>query len=279
MASPGSFIRSAAQATSSAYRRLPIRWRLAGGSALLTLVILLGFATIVGVLTTRQINSDFNRQITEAATELQASVRPRQVLDQNGFLHYSFDRLDKNSPDLDDYVAGQSSAVIRLVSGDGEVFMQTEGAPFLPPPLERIQEFRDWRIESRPVELEPARRLLRPVRAQAVGHRGDHQPRTRVPRARRARRRGARPARRARHGDARDGPDHAAHRRGERDRAHPRPVRADPASGVARRGLRAGADARAHAPGARRGARARRRRRWRASASSSRTRRTSCARR
>ena len=66
MASLGSYTRSAAQATSSAYRRLPIRWRLAGGSALLTLVILLGFAVIVGVLTTRRIESDFNRQIADA---------------------------------------------------------------------------------------------------------------------------------------------------------------------------------------------------------------------
>jgi cell wall-associated NlpC family hydrolase len=41
VASLGSSIRSAARATSSAYRRLPIRWRLAGGSAVLTLVILL----------------------------------------------------------------------------------------------------------------------------------------------------------------------------------------------------------------------------------------------
>ena len=31
-------------------RHLPIRWRLAGGSAVLTLVILLGFAVAVGVL-------------------------------------------------------------------------------------------------------------------------------------------------------------------------------------------------------------------------------------
>ena len=49
MASLGSSIRSAARATSSAYRRLPIRWRLAGGSAVLTLVILMAFAAIVGV--------------------------------------------------------------------------------------------------------------------------------------------------------------------------------------------------------------------------------------
>ena len=57
MASLGSYIRSAARATFSAYRSVPIRWRLAGGSAALTLVILAGFATIVGTLTNRQVRS------------------------------------------------------------------------------------------------------------------------------------------------------------------------------------------------------------------------------
>ncbi len=70
MANLGSFIRSAARATSSAYKRLPIRWRLAGGSAALTLVILCGFAAIVGVLTTRRIQSDFNQQVADAADQL-----------------------------------------------------------------------------------------------------------------------------------------------------------------------------------------------------------------
>ena len=63
MASPVSSTRSAARATYSAYKRQPIRWRLAGGSAALTLVILLGFAVIVGTLTTRAIYKDFNRQV------------------------------------------------------------------------------------------------------------------------------------------------------------------------------------------------------------------------
>ena len=63
MASLASSIRSAARATSSAYRRLPIRWRIAGGSAALTLVILCGFAVVVGVLTERRIEDDFNRQV------------------------------------------------------------------------------------------------------------------------------------------------------------------------------------------------------------------------
>jgi two-component system, OmpR family, sensor kinase len=149
MASPGSFIRSAARATSSAYKRLPIRWRLAGGSALLTLVILLGFATIVGVLTTRQIKSDFNRQVAEAATDLQSSVRPRAVLDENGFVQ----RYEFRGPDLDSYARSQKSAVIRIVTADGDVLKQTADAPYLPPPRERTQEFNGYRIESRPVEL------------------------------------------------------------------------------------------------------------------------------
>ena len=84
MASPGSFIRSAAQGTSSAYKRLPIRWRLAGGSAVLTLVILCGFAAIVGVLTTQQIESDFNRQVAGAADELQRSIEAELVIDSTG---------------------------------------------------------------------------------------------------------------------------------------------------------------------------------------------------
>ena len=83
MANPGSFIRSAAQATSSAYKRLPIRWRLAGGSAALTLVILLGFAMIVGVLTTRRIQSDFNQQVAEAADQL-AKQTDLRVVSRNG---------------------------------------------------------------------------------------------------------------------------------------------------------------------------------------------------
>ena len=64
MASLGSSTRSAARDTSSAYSRLPIRWRLAGGSAALTLVILCGFAAIVGVLTTRQIQQEFSRRVS-----------------------------------------------------------------------------------------------------------------------------------------------------------------------------------------------------------------------
>jgi signal transduction histidine kinase len=74
VASLGSYIRSAARATFSAYRSLPIRWRLAGGSAALTFVILAGFAAIVGVLTTRQVRGQFNDEVRSAADQLERQL-------------------------------------------------------------------------------------------------------------------------------------------------------------------------------------------------------------
>ena len=146
MASPGSFIRSAARATSSAYRRLPIRWRLAGGSALLTLVILLGFAAIVGVLTTRSLRSDFNRETAAAADELKKSIKLRLVDEQGQYTV----RLDKDSPDLDDYAASQN-AVIRVVFSTGQVIARTTNAPYLPPPRTDTEDYAGYRIESRSI--------------------------------------------------------------------------------------------------------------------------------
>src|SRR5918996_700415 len=99
-----SSIRSAARATSSAYKRLPIRWRLAGGSAALTLVILCGFAVIVGVLTTRQIHEDFHRQVAASADKLQREAQLE--------LHYRNDstavvRSRPGSIDLEDFDSSQ----------------------------------------------------------------------------------------------------------------------------------------------------------------------------
>src|SRR5947209_7653746 len=66
----GSYIRSAARATFSAYRTIPIRWRLAGGSAALTFVILACFAAIVGVLTSRQVHSQATDEVRAAVSQL-----------------------------------------------------------------------------------------------------------------------------------------------------------------------------------------------------------------
>ncbi|MBV9413561.1 MAG: HAMP domain-containing histidine kinase [Solirubrobacterales bacterium] len=76
MASLGSYTRSAARATFSAYRRVPIKWRLAGGSAMLTCVLLASFAAIVGVLTDRQLRGQFNDEVHSNSDQLAQKLRP-----------------------------------------------------------------------------------------------------------------------------------------------------------------------------------------------------------
>src|SRR2546423_10803056 len=142
MASLGSSIRSAARATSSAYRRLPIRWRLAGGSAVLTLVILMGFAAVVGVATTRRIRTDFNTQVRSAADDLagQIVVRPGRNPQCAG-------------PNLDVY-GGAENAKIRVVTLAGDTICQTKGAPDLGfPRPNRGVDANGYRVEAHPIVI------------------------------------------------------------------------------------------------------------------------------
>jgi two-component system OmpR family sensor kinase len=162
VASLGSSIRSAARATSSAYRRVPIRWRLAGGSALLTLVILCGFAVIVGVLTTGRIVDDFDRQVQDSANRISSDAR----------LHRSFSRgstVVRPSPgglNLASYAAAQNAA-IRVVLRSGYPLYATPNAPDFGPVIQPSIEYKGWRVETRlvevdglaPVYLQYARRL------------------------------------------------------------------------------------------------------------------------
>jgi signal transduction histidine kinase len=143
-------IRSAARATSSAYRRLPIRWRLAGGSAALTLVILCGFAAIVGVLTTRRIHDDFNSEVARAADDLSGQVRGHLTVLTDASGRRTVKCLD--CPSLTDYAAPQH-AVIRIVFRDGTAVTKSKGAPVLPPPNSPTMEWAGYRIEARPIPI------------------------------------------------------------------------------------------------------------------------------
>src|SRR5437764_7231386 len=112
MESPGSSIRSAARATFSAYRTVPVRWRLAGGSAALTFVILAGFAAGVEVVTNNQLRGQFNEQVHSAADQLRDEITPLSWI------------VPGVQPDCDkhvslpDYVATEH-AQIRIVDLDG----------------------------------------------------------------------------------------------------------------------------------------------------------------
>ena len=126
-----------------AYRRVPIRWRLAGGSAALTMVILFGFAAIVGVLTTRQIRSDFDDHVRETANDLRERivVRPGR-------------RPACQGPDLDVYGSAENAA-IRVVTIDGVLLCKTKGAPDFGLPHSETTDIAGYRVESRVIPVPP----------------------------------------------------------------------------------------------------------------------------
>jgi two-component system, OmpR family, sensor kinase len=164
VASLGSYIRSAARATYSGYRSVPIRWRLAGGSAALTFVILACFAAIVGVLTTRQVRGQFNDEVRSAMDQLQRQLHLRWL---DGGL------LDCNpSVRLTDYASAEH-AQIRIYNEDGLLLcpnqVKIKGATALPaqpefPPPFRTGTFQElgYRVEVREIRVQPinAVRLL-----------------------------------------------------------------------------------------------------------------------
>ncbi|HLM49204.1 MAG TPA: HAMP domain-containing sensor histidine kinase [Solirubrobacteraceae bacterium] len=115
-----------------------MRWRLAGGSAVLTVLILLAFAVVIGTLTTGRIRGDFNDETRRAANELQDKLR------------YSFDAAGRAtcSPDLDTF-AGSDNAVIRVLTSRGEVLCRTRGAPDLGLLRQETVDTEGYRVESR----------------------------------------------------------------------------------------------------------------------------------
>ena len=126
-----------------AYRRVPIRWRLAGGSAALTMVILLGFAVIVGVLTTHQIRSDFDDHVRETANDLRERIVVRPG-----------NRPACQGPDLDVYGSAEHAA-IRVVTIDGVLLCKTKGAPDFGLPHSETTDIAGYRVESRVIPVPP----------------------------------------------------------------------------------------------------------------------------
>ena len=159
MASLGSYIRSAAQATFSAYRSVPVRWRLAGGSAVLTFVILAAFATVVGVLTEGQVRRQFDDQVGSAADRLARQIKP--VYDA------ATDQLNcATHVDLGTF-ARADDAQIRVFNDVGRLMCsqaQTAGANprplnqpnFLPPIQPGTYEQGGYRVEVRELGWFPA---------------------------------------------------------------------------------------------------------------------------
>ncbi len=140
-----SSIRSAAQATFSAPRQVPIRWRLAGGSALLTLVILCGFAGAVGGLTSIRLHQDFEGEVERAARVFAESADytvPEQDPRTGRFV------LNGLRPELDDFTPGVG-AIIRIVTADGSELNHTRETKNFGAPRLGSVEVDGYRVETR----------------------------------------------------------------------------------------------------------------------------------
>ena len=140
-----SSIRSAAQATFSAPRQVPIRWRLAGGSALLTLVILCGFAGAVGGLTSQRLHQDFDREVSDAADLLQAKIKYTLVSSEDG--QPGRYELGSLSPPLSYYDDGVQ--IVRILSQDGVLLESTRLTQDFGPPRRKSAKENGYIIETR----------------------------------------------------------------------------------------------------------------------------------
>ena len=143
--SPDSSIRSAARATSSALDRIPIRWRLAGGSAILTLVILCGFAVAVGVLTSQRIHDDFRQDVKDAADTLRADIDIKPI--DIGTYKIRF------RPNLDTFVAGDDAAARLVGFESGRVLRESKKSPDLGPPVAPTTRHAGYWVENRIISL------------------------------------------------------------------------------------------------------------------------------
>jgi signal transduction histidine kinase len=115
----------------------------------LTLVILCGFATLVGVLTVQRIKQDFDTQVADAANELQRSLELK-VTFPTGDVECATPACPITN--LTDYAAPQHAAV-RIVDLTGDAVKKSRGAPFLGPPITETSDYEGWRVETRPLRV------------------------------------------------------------------------------------------------------------------------------
>jgi two-component system OmpR family sensor kinase len=133
------------QRLTATFDRLPIRVRLAGVSALLTFVILCGFAVAVGSLTVRRIRSDFNSQVAVTASQLPSQLSIK--VNPNTFQIVGID------PPLQDLAEPEGSAVIRILSLGGAVIAETSKAPSLGSASLQPRNVDGYRVLSHPAAV------------------------------------------------------------------------------------------------------------------------------
>jgi two-component system OmpR family sensor kinase len=121
--------------------------RLAGVSALLTFVILCGFAVAIGSLTVHRIRSDFNRQVLETAERLDDHLGIERIVEPaTGSVKL------RTTPSLTYFANRADDAEIRILALDNTVLAQEPTtAPSLGLPQRTAGNVNGYRVVSHPV--------------------------------------------------------------------------------------------------------------------------------
>jgi two-component system, OmpR family, sensor kinase len=130
---------------SSLFNRWPVRWRIAGISAGLTLLILLCYALIVGRLATDKLRGDFEDEVQQTANQLAVEA---QLDDPRNFVQNTFMADDE---------------VVRIVSAAGRPLISSPSSPPLGPPQFELVHVGDYDVASTRV---PTTSLTEPVYVQ-----------------------------------------------------------------------------------------------------------------
>jgi two-component system, OmpR family, sensor kinase len=120
----------------------PVRWRLAGVSAGLTLIILIAFAAIVGRLATDRLRSDFEAELRGAASQLALEIE----LAPTG----EFGQVAYRGPNLDE-VARANDAAAQIVFATGQPIESTARVPEMGPPQPGIENHEDFDVATLPI--------------------------------------------------------------------------------------------------------------------------------
>jgi signal transduction histidine kinase len=140
-------------------RALPIRWKLAITSALLTFVILTMFAVVIGLFVGRQVSSAFDDDLRLSVTDIRDRTEAT----------YAYGRLFPTTQTRDlIQAASAGDARIRVVNRDGSA--ATPG-PDLGPPRQGLFDYGPYRVASRPL-------YIREVPGGPVGYLQYAKPRT-----------------------------------------------------------------------------------------------------
>lgn len=130
-------------------RKLSIRWRLAIGAALLTLIVLGVFTVVISLLVGRELRKAFDHEVSSGAT----------AVAHLAYAHASVEPLSVACSHID-VVTADDNASFKLFSANNKVVCATPRAPRLGPPTSNRSVIDNYRVELRTLRTLPNGQVL-----------------------------------------------------------------------------------------------------------------------